>query len=114
MREWSARNRDRIRGYNNDESTFRASRNTTCKRYGITPEDYESMLADQDGVCAICHEPETLIRRGTVCSLTIDHDHMTGKVRGLLCNNCNRALGLFNDNQKILRSAAEYLECFAY
>lgn len=114
MREWSVSNKDRIKGYNNDESTFRASRKVTCARYGITPEDYDQMFEDQNGVCAICFEPETLIRRGTLCKLTIDHDHETGQVRGLLCNNCNRALGLFNDKSWVLRSAATYLENFEY
>lgn len=111
-KEWSRNNRDRVAGYSNDASKFRASRKTVCAKYGITPEIFDQMLKSQDGACAICHEPETLIRRGSLCNLTIDHDHVTGKVRALLCNNCNRALGLLNDSAKILRAAADYLDQF--
>jgi len=62
----------------------------------------------------ICGMPETLVRRGTLCELTIDHDHATGQIRGLLCNNCNRAIGLLKDNPQTLRQAAAYLDRFAY
>lgn len=110
MRGWSAKNKDRIAGYKNDEATFRASRKTTCSRYGITPEDYAELLVAQGNVCAVCREPETLIRKNSVCQLAIDHDHQTGRIRGLLCNNCNRALGMLNDNPEILRAPAAYLE----
>jgi len=96
------------------ESAKRASRRRTVQNYGITVEQYAEMLDAQNGVCAICGRPETHIRKGTLCQLAIDHDHESGQVRGLLCNNCNRAIGLLKDNPKILRSAADYLEDFAY
>lgn len=96
------------------ESAKRASRNTTVRRYGLTLEQYAELLKRQNGVCAICGEPETLVRKGTLCALTIDHDHETGQVRGLLCNNCNRGIGLLKDNPDVLRHAASYLERFEY
>lgn len=81
-----------------------------CRSYGISVDEYETLLAQQGGVCAICKKAETLIRKGALCKLTIDHDHNTGRVRGILCNNCNRALGMLKDDPAILREAATYLE----
>lgn len=74
-------------------------------KYGITLEQREALLRAQDGVCAICEQVE-LIGIG----LAVDHDHVTGKIRGLLCMRCNTALGRFRDDPKLLRRAAEYLE----
>ena len=80
--------------------------------YNMTPEDYDNMLSSQNGVCAICQQ---------VCKtkkgLAIDHDHSCcpggkscGKcIRGLLCSNCNRALGMFQENIDILNKAIRYL-----
>ncbi len=63
--------------------------------YGITNADYAARLAEQGGVCAICGRPERQIhpRSGVVQSLSVDHDHKTGEVRGLLCSRCNRLVG---------------------
>lgn len=73
------------------------------RKLGVTPEQYEQMLEQQSGVCAICEQPE--INR----ELAVDHDHKTNKVRGLLCNNCNQMLGRAKDNIRILTKAIEYL-----
>ena len=71
--------------------------------YGISVEDYERMLEEQDGGCHICgKKPEGR-------ALDIDHDHATGKVRGLLCSNHNRALGLLNDDIKLMLRSVEYM-----
>lgn len=78
--------------------------------YGIGLREYEVMLAEQSGVCAICRRPETVIWRGMLRPLAVDHDHDTGRVRGLLCANCNQGLGLFADSPDRLRSAAAYVE----
>ena len=77
------------------------------KKFGITLEEYERMLAEQGGVCAVCHQPENVAREQ---ALAVDHDHVSGKVRALLCNRCNRAIGFFRDDPVALRAAAEYLE----
>jgi hypothetical protein len=74
------------------------------KQYGLTLEDYDALLKAQDGLCAICHKPE---RKNP--SLSVDHNHITGKVRGLLCDRCNRVLGAVEDTVEILRSAIDYL-----
>lgn len=73
-------------------------------KYGITPEQYKDMHETQQGKCAICNtEPKT--KRG----LHVDHDHGTGKVRGLLCHGCNVALGSFKEDVTLLNKAIEYL-----
>jgi hypothetical protein len=76
-------------------------------KYGISVEEYESRLLDQDYKCAICR----LGTKGKTSQsrLHIDHDHITGEVRGLLCSKCNTGLGLFNDDIILLQKAQEYL-----
>jgi hypothetical protein len=75
--------------------------------YGLSEEQYQSLLAAQQGVCAICGSKETAKLKKT---LSVDHCHKTGKVRGLLCMSCNRALGYLADDPARIRAAAEYLE----
>jgi hypothetical protein len=72
--------------------------------YGITSARFAEMLADQGGGCAICHRPNSERRH-----LSVDHDHVTGQVRGLLCDPCNRLLAEGRDSEAILRSAIDYL-----
>jgi hypothetical protein len=89
------------------------ARRKRLAKYGLTADDYQSMMASQNGVCAICERPETVRqphRIGGGESLAIDHDHATGKVRGLLCMTCNTAIGKLNDDPNLLRVAARYLE----
>jgi len=74
--------------------------------YGLSPEDYDTMLAQQGGVCAICQQDNGGRH------LVIDHDHTTDKVRVLLCDGCNIALGGLKDNPDTARKAADYLENF--
>lgn len=76
--------------------------------YNITRKEYDLLLQKQNSKCAICQrERDTMKKR-----LAVDHDHKTGKVRGLLCNNCNSALGNFRDSIQILRTAVKYLKEF--
>ena len=75
-------------------------------RYGVTPERYADMLREQKARCAICGATESI---GTRSSLVIDHSHVTGAVRGLLCSHCNMGLGFFHDNTESLFQALEYL-----
>lgn len=73
-------------------------------------QSYESMFAQQNGLCAICHQPERAIgSSGTVKRLAVDHDHKTGIVRGLLCQNCNLGIGYFKDTPRRLAHAIVYL-----
>jgi hypothetical protein len=72
----------------------------------ITQKQYVDLIYNSNGLCEICNNPNTSNVKG---SLSVDHDHNNGKVRGLLCDKCNRGLGLFGDNINILLKAAEYL-----
>jgi hypothetical protein len=80
------------------------------KLYGVGPERFAEMTVAQNGVCAICGHPEKFTARGKPRALSVDHDHETNLVRGLLCAGCNKALGLFGDDPARLRAAAEYIE----
>jgi hypothetical protein len=75
--------------------------------YGLTPDDYTRMLKDQGGGCAICGRPPGLKKR-----LAVDHDHETGRVRGLLCFRCNWGLSYFSEKAERLAKAAAYLTRF--
>jgi hypothetical protein len=77
------------------------------REYGIKKADYDRMLEEQDGLCAICHQPNTHKKHKR---LSVDHDHATGRVRGLLCHTCNVGLGAFKDNVEVLAQAIEYLK----
>lgn len=79
--------------------------------YGICGEDFRALIKAQEGRCAACGKGETAIgRTGKVRTLSIDHCHKTGRVRGLLCHKCNIALGCVDDNPQALRRLAAYLE----
>jgi hypothetical protein len=78
------------------------ARRARLKRYGISPAEYDALLAKQDGACAIC-------RRRSKGRLCVDHCHVTGMIRGLLCNECNGALGYLKDDQASLVAALAYL-----
>ena len=81
------------------------------KNYGMSVDDYNELLIDQGGRCAICGDPPPKPKNKYAKKhLVVDHDHTTGKVRGLLCDKCNRCLGLMKDNVLILLRAIEYLE----
>ena len=122
-REWKKLNREKVNEYQNRRYharqagawTPRSPRDAkTCKenlhfntmktRFGINKAKYEEMLQAQAGVCAICQQ---ICAKNT--RLSIDHHHDTGKVRGLLCNNCNTGIGLLKDDSKIIASAASYV-----
>ena len=79
------------------------------KNYKMTAAEFNDLWASQNGKCAIC-EVDLMPRGRQSNSVAVDHNHENGAVRGLLCQACNRAIGLFKDNPKILQSAAEYLE----
>ena len=102
VRAYYHRNKERIiakRGANPDNQ-----RDKTYKHlYGITVDEYEAMLASQNGVCAVCGRPPGIRR------LCVDHNHRTGAVRGLLCKECNTSLGNTNDDISILQKLINYL-----
>lgn len=107
-KEWGRENaeysRRRSREWYYNNSDKKRARDLRIK-FGITPEIYDTILANQNGVCAICSKSCT---SGKL--LAVDHDHNTGKVRGLLCMKCNTGLGKFLDSPELLRKSANYLE----
>lgn len=98
-KRWRKKYRDR-------ESVIRKSREQNWLSLGIklTCDEYDEMLAAQHGLCAICGQASSARR------LHVDHDHRTGRIRGLLCRNCNICLGLMADDPGRILSAAAYLE----
>ncbi len=108
---WKAKNKGKMKEYNKKwlrkkiKENPDYARNATLKRlYGITLSDYAEMLVSQNGECKLCgvsHEEKRL---------AVDHDHKTKRVRGLLCNKCNLALGALGDDIDGIMRAASYLE----
>lgn len=88
----------------NNKSHIRAIKRKS--KFGINKEEQDAMLESQNHCCAICNKHESKCRR----VLAIDHDHRTNKIRGLLCDNCNRCLGLLKDDLQVLESAVKYLK----
>ena len=128
-RRYREKNRERLREYNRNfhqkrksqkslgyEKTLATMKKNNAKRspqgrlddylrakYSISLETFSTLNEVQNGLCAICQKEQKP-------RLAVDHDHVTGKVRGLLCNNCNWMLGSGKDNSTILKKGAEYLE----
>ena len=79
--------------------------------YGITAQEYDQMHSNQQGLCAICKKPETgLHQSAKPKALSVDHNHQTGRVRGLLCVKCNQGIGLLQDDASVIASALDYLQ----
>lgn len=108
QREYRRKNADKIRernlAYRRANPRRHAGDNLKYK-YGLTVEQYESMVVAQGGVCAACGRPPS----GSTKKLRVDHNHKTGKVRDLLCHNCNVSLGLLGEDIQIIRSLILYL-----
>lgn len=110
-KEWRKKNivksRERIRKWYKDNPE--KARSAKLKSgYGINLDDYNQIFDSQNGLCAICKEKEI---RGTY--LCVDHNHITGKVRGLLCSKCNSAIGYLNEDIDIFLEAIKYLKKYA-
>lgn len=92
------------------EYKLTARKSRLKRKYGITPIVYDKMFENQNGVCAICGKKETKHDRyGNIKNLQVDHNHKTGKIRGLLCFMCNAGVGMFDDCIENLRNAIHYL-----
>jgi len=78
----------------------KVSKKVFANRYGISIEEYENLILSHCGKCAVCKKTDKLF---------VDHDHKSGKVRGLLCRKCNTGLGYFRDDVEILKSAIKFL-----
>lgn len=103
-------NADRIKELADQRYARDARKNALATR-GLTQEDYDRLLLQQNGACAICSGPPTGGGPGGQLSVfCVDHDHKTGRVRGLLCSKCNIGIGSLRDDPAILRTAADYLD----
>ena len=111
-REKCCQSTARWRIKNPDYETNRKLKN----RYGITPEQYTEILEKQNGKCAICGNEETAKHHKSkkVQKLAVDHCYKSGKVRGILCQDCNRGIGKFHDDISILENAIKYLILYKY
>ena len=74
------------------------------KEFRLEPDQHAALLAGQDGICAICRGP------GGARGLAVDHEHSTGRIRGLLCGACNSAIGLLKEEPEFFRRAILYLK----
>lgn len=93
-RKWRSRNVEKIAAYYREQ------------KYGISQAEWNALLEKQNYGCAICGRTTETGRR----NLSVDHDHVTGRVRGILCQNCNAGIGHFRDDVDLVRTAVQYLE----
>jgi hypothetical protein len=94
----------------NPEKTIESHRKSSLKSsFGLTPEQYAQRWKEQKGLCAACEEPLPEKENGDRFP-PVDHDHLTGKIRGIVHTKCNRGMGLFNDNPDRMRKVADYIE----
>lgn len=100
-------NRQKRKEFYSSPEGILSSRNSHLKKYGMSHDDYVIMLEKQNGVCCICKRHRIASNKG---HMVVDHCHETGKVRGILCNWCNRGLGLFEDNIDFFKNAIIYLK----
>lgn len=101
-------NKDKVKKYiqTYNKTNPDVQRKTQYKRkFGITLDDYDKMFDIQEGKCSICTKHQSELKK----LLHVDHNHETGKIRGLLCGDCNLALGMFKDNETLLTNAIKYL-----
>ena len=107
VKRWQKDNPERYAEYyKSRDAIYSADSRKRAKKYGMTPEELSEFLLSTDGVCTICgRHPNNW--------LVVDHCHKTGKVRGVLCEKCNQALGLMDDNAEYLESAIAYLKANA-
>jgi Recombination endonuclease VII len=112
VKRWQQENKDRVnevsrrrRAERGDEYKRKEREGHLLRKYGIRIRDFETLLYAQMGFCAICGRNERH-------RLHVDHDHETGVVRGLLCGKCNKAIGLLDDEPRLLRSAEDYLVAY--
>jgi hypothetical protein len=114
MRTWNARNvetvRARHRAYKKKDGGRRYKNAQLKTVFGITIEQYEHILTAQNSVCACCGQNEISFHQsGVRRRLAVDHDHVTGTVRGLLCSLCNRALGMLREDPRLIESLLKYV-----
>lgn len=118
QKQWREANAEAVQGYQKaynqeyrerDEVQAATRKRHLKKHYGLTPECFNKMWAEQSGKCLIC-EIDMAPRGREKHAACIDHNHETGEIRGLLCRGCNHGIGSLGDSPKVLQSAIEYLQ----
>lgn len=92
-----------------EKNKFELRKKAIERKYGLKVAEYEKLVLEQKNLCAICEKRERVSHKGQIKELAVDHDHETGKVRGLLCHSCNLAIGVLLDKPELFKKAAEYL-----
>ena len=129
LRDWRKKNLEYVREFDKNRWRNNPERREAPKRrhelnpnrraesvrkclYGMSPEEYNARVEKQNGLCALCGRSETHIdyRTKKIQSLSVDHDHVTGENRELLCGDCNRGIGMFDESIDLLLKAIEYLK----
>ncbi len=98
----------RSRIENPERWSAKRHRSLLSEKFGITADDYNKMFQSQDGKCWICQKHQSVLKK----RLFVDHDHSTGKIRCLLCQRCNFAIGLLDESKETFLRALSYLEKF--
>lgn len=110
---WRLRNPDKTKAYYIKHRKYNIEKSREYKLksvFNLTSIQYQKMYTEQDGKCAICLKAETSKRLNTTKSLSVDHSHLTGKIRQLLCTKCNSALGLLYESKATLQRMIGYIE----
>jgi hypothetical protein len=111
IRKGTAEARRGLRNPPSDKQRLKNMKSDVRAHYGLSWDEYQAMVEAHNNVCAICKQPETSISSyGTPKRLTIDHCHTTDRIRGLLCDGCNRGIGHLREDISILQNAIEYLK----
>lgn len=115
---WRARHPDyyetHCKGHHrSDETKARRRKHDLNAQYGITPEQFDQMLAEQKGRCFLCNDDDPNHKWKAIKRFLVDHDHATGRVRRLLCCRCNSGIGMFRDNPVLIERALLYLRTYA-
>ena len=106
----SRNNRRKFWIKNNPGIISKINRRSTLKKYGITPKKYDEKLKKQNYRCAICGIKEEEYKKNKNLNFSVDHNHKTGIVRGLLCNNCNRSIGLLKEDILTIKNMIKYIQ----
>jgi len=108
---WYIKNREKVLEKQKNKSKSKIKDLSLKSRYGISLNDFNRLLKKQNSKCKICRLKEVAkATQNKIKSLSIDHNHTTGKIRGLLCQNCNAGIGLFKENINLLKKVINYLE----
>lgn len=113
-RAWFHNNRERAERLHKtyrDANPSKRREGVLKYKYGINLDDYQKLSEQYNNLCAICNKPETKKYKGQIVDLSVDHNHITGEIRGLLCNACNVGIGLLESDKgiELLEKAIKYI-----